>query len=74
MHGEKQTWEYLRHDPTHAEDYDLDTLGSQGWELVSAADGLVFKRPAPNFRERVTLDQRRAVYERFNLPAPDDGR
>lgn len=46
----------------------LDTLGDDGWELVSAFPDpdthlitLVFKQPAPDFRKRVTLDQRAAV-------------
>lgn len=43
----------------------LNTLGKQAWELVVAvpdpgtgATSLVFKRPAPDFRTRITLDQR----------------
>lgn len=48
----------------------LDTLGKEGWELVTAVTdpgtgtiSLVFKRPAPDFRARITLDQRAAVTE-----------
>lgn len=67
MHGEQQTWEYLR--INHVES-DLDTLGTERWELVSTGEELIFKRPAPGFRERVTIDQKRAVYERFDLPWP----
>lgn len=67
MHGEKQTWEYLRLDPR---DTDFNALGSDGWELVTMGDELTFKRPAPGFRERVTIDQKRAVYDRFDLPWP----
>jgi hypothetical protein len=46
----------------------LDALGNKGWELVAAvpdADSgtvsLIFKRPAPDFRTQITLDQRAAV-------------
>ncbi|HVL24863.1 MAG TPA: hypothetical protein VM450_12315 [Thermomicrobiales bacterium] len=41
----------------------LNALGNEGWELVATLpEGhLVFKRPAPNLRERITLDQRAAV-------------
>jgi hypothetical protein len=67
MHGEKRTWEYLRRDPANA---DLNALGAEGWGLVSTGSVLIFKRPAPGFRARVTLDQKRAVYERFDRPWP----
>jgi len=41
----------------------LNAIGNEGWELVAALpEGrLIFKRPAPNLRERITLDQRAAV-------------
>ncbi len=67
MHGEKRTWEYRRLDP---EDADLDILGAEGWELIAAGGTLIFKRPAPSFSERVTIDQKRAVYDRFALSWP----
>lgn len=70
MQGVKRAWEYLHLDVSEAGQPDLSALGNHGWELVSAANGLVLKRPVPEFRERVTLDQKRAVYERFDLPWP----
>lgn len=45
----------------------LNVLGADGWELISVRtheEGgieLIFKRPAPDFRTRVTLDQRAEV-------------
>lgn len=52
----------------------LDALGDQGWELVAAVPdrdsdttNLIFKRPAPGFRDRITLDQRASATE----PAED---
>ena len=46
----------------------LDALGNEGWELVAAVPdrdsgmtNLVFKRPVPDFRSRITLDQRASV-------------
>ena len=67
MAGEGPTWEYLT--VTGDAETHLATLGREGWELVAvtAGDGgptLYFKRPGLTFRERVTLEQRRAVYER----------
>ena len=55
----------------------LDALGSAGWELVGVAevDGLsrlFFKRPAPDFRERVTLEQKRRVYEARGIALATD--
>ncbi len=54
-------WEYL----TIPEDERgrLGGLGAEGWELVARGGDpgqslLYFKRPAPTFRERVTLEQR----------------
>lgn len=70
MHGEQPGWEYLRLDQADAQHADLNALGANGWELASGGDVLIFKRRAPGFRERVTLDQKRAVYERFRLPWP----
>lgn len=75
------TWEYRTLDaldPALDPAPDLDRLGREGWELVTAsltaAGGghvLYFKRPAPSLRERVTLDQRREVYARAGLALPD---
>ena len=45
---------------------DLAKLGAEGWELtaIDPRDGrFYFKRPAPSFRERVTLEQRTRVYD-----------
>jgi hypothetical protein len=41
----------------------LERLGAAGWELTTLdGETAVLRRPAPSFRERVTLDQKRAVY------------
>jgi hypothetical protein len=41
----------------------LERLGAAGWELtVLDHEAAVLRRPALSFRERVTLDQKRAVY------------
>ncbi len=73
MSTSDQAWEY-RQIPAQNEAA-LDELGRAGWELVGAVpsdDGprLYLKRPALDFRERVTLDQKRAVYARFGRPLP----
>ena len=45
----------------------LNAIGADGWELVAvtpvgeSARELIFKRPAPDFRTRITLDQRAEV-------------
>lgn len=81
MTGERQTWEYRSLAAADASpgpelDLDLDALGRDGWELIAAlpVDGtptFYFKRPGPHFRERVTLDQKRALYARLGLALPD---
>ena len=62
MAGSTHAWEYL----TIQRDAgtDLAALGRDGWELVGVAEGstLYFKRPGLDFRERVTLDQKRRYY------------
>ena len=76
MSGPLQTWDYLvvPADPAP----DLARLGREGWELVGTGTApggpasLYFKRPALDFRERVTLDQKRRAYERFGVPLPAD--
>ncbi len=65
-------WEY-RTLPERDRDQ-LADLGSDGWELVGIggeveARLLYLKRPALDFRERVTLDQRRQVYQSLGLDA-----
>ncbi len=55
------TWEY-RIAPGLAET-ELNRLGADGWELVAvgaaeAGPVLYLKRPRPDFREQVTLDQK----------------
>ncbi len=69
MTGPIRRWSYHVLRPEGAIDTDqLDALGADGWELVAAVPdrdtgtpSLVFKRPAPDFRARITLDQRAAV-------------
>ena len=67
------TWEYLKTES----DADLAALGRQGWELVGVAParegGLAafyFKRPAPDFRDRVTLEQKRRYYALLGRALP----
>ncbi len=74
MSGETQAWEYL----TAAGDRtpDLAALGRAGWELVATAGEargtLYFRRPGLSFRERVTLEQRRHVYEQAGRIPPQN--
>ncbi len=72
MAGIDTRWEYR----TVAVDdaLDLDALGREGWELTAAlapagVSTLYFKRPAPDLRTRVTLDQRAAVIAAGGAPA-----
>ncbi len=69
MSHQRLHWEYhiLRTEPPISVP-ELDSLGEDGWELVTATGdpgspkvSLIFKRPAPDFRARITLDQRAAV-------------
>ena len=74
MGAATQTWEYRTVDVLDPR-MDLNALGREGWELVGTfADNGVpmhcFKRPGLDFRERVTLDQKRRVYEERGLPYP----
>ena len=68
-------WEYLA---IPEKDRDrLSELGLTGWELVaiggSAEDQLLYlKRPAPNLRERATIEQRSRYYESLGF-VPDRG-
>ena len=76
MSGPLQTWDYLvvPTDPAP----DLARLGREGWEFVGTGvspggpTSLYFKRPALDFRERVTLDQKRRAYAHFGVPLPAD--
>lgn len=58
----------------------LGALGGEGWELVGvggdADEGVLYlKRAALDFRERVTMEQRRRYYEALGLEARgDEGR
>ncbi len=58
----------------------LEALGSEGWELVGvggdADEGVLYlKRRALDFRERVTMEQRRRYYESLGIEARgDEGR
>lgn len=55
----RTVWEYL--DETRPDRERLNELGAEGWELVGVSDGIFYlKRPGPTFRERVTIEQRRA--------------
>jgi hypothetical protein len=62
-------WEYLK----TSDDSRLDELGRQGWELVAALSTHIgnatfyFKRPVPDFRERVTEDQKRRHYAHLGI-------
>lgn len=65
--GETGAWEYLT--LAEAERERLSALGAEGWELVGVGGKpedrvLYLKRPGPTLRERVTLDQRAAYYDR----------
>ena len=75
MNATHQTWEYLTVDGGMPS-AELAALGQEGWELAGIAAGegtptFYFKRPTQGFRERVTLDQKRAVYARAGLALPD---
>ncbi len=69
------SWEY-RVVPDTAGVAHLNALGNAGWEVVgrdsAAAGTLLLKRPGLSFRERVTLEQKRRVYEEHGLPVPAD--
>jgi hypothetical protein len=59
-------WEYRTIET--ADDAELRELGAEGWELVGGNDaGWVLKRPVADFRERVTLDQRRRYFALWGI-------
>lgn len=57
------TWEYHLVNTGSMDEQDLNELGAEGWALVAAPTTVdwVFKRPGPDLRTRVTLDQRNRV-------------
>lgn len=65
MSSDHERWEYhVEHSDEPLAQQHLNDLGAAGWELVAAlptAGHYIFKRAAPDFRERVTLDQRDAL-------------
>lgn len=71
-----QAWDYK----VVAGVVDLAALGQAGWELVSVvastegAPAFYFKRPAPSFRDRVTLDQKRRYYGLLGIPLMETDR
>lgn len=60
-------WSYRVETVGQVDADELNEFGAEGWELmaVTPLDGsrteLIFKRPAPDFRTRITLDQRADV-------------
>jgi len=55
------TWEYHLEPVQHLTKARLDELGLAGWELAAIDPGsgkAIFKRPGPDFRERITIAQR----------------
>lgn len=55
------TWEYHLEQATALTEARLNELGLQGWELAaldSDGDRAIFKRPGPDYRERITIAQR----------------
>jgi hypothetical protein len=76
-----ESWEYHVVVLSRADEEQLNRLGDEGWELVAVvAEGqpassiFYFKRPALNFRERVTLDQKHRYYRQRGLKIPEDER
>jgi hypothetical protein len=72
------SWEYRK----SRDEGELGALGREGWELVAVLRGTVegevvfyFKRPGPDFREEVTMDQKRHYYGLLGVQAGvhDDG-
>jgi hypothetical protein len=65
-------WEYHK----SVDEGELDALGREGWELVAVVEGrgegevvFYFKRPGRDFREEVTLDQKRHYYGLLGIRA-----
>jgi hypothetical protein len=75
MIGEQPGWEYYWLDA--ADEARLASLGERGWEVVGVSAGsprLLLRRSKPTFRERVTLDQKRHVYQSAGIVLPEDER
>lgn len=64
-------WEYLTESADALADDDrLKALGADRWELITIHDGAaIFKRPGPDYRERITVAQR----ERLDAERDEDG-
>jgi hypothetical protein len=69
-------WEYHK----TSGDGELEALGQEGWELVAVVPSMndgeatfYFKRPAHDFRERVTLDQKRHYYGLMGITPREEG-
>lgn len=61
-------WQYFISDDEQA----LPQLGRDGWELVTVLESegrrrFYFKKPMISFTERVTEEQRQAVYQQLGL-------
>lgn len=58
-------WEYhVEHSEQPPTEARLNELGAEGWELTAnlpTAGHYIFKRLAPDLRERITLEQRDAL-------------
>lgn len=57
-------WEYHLEQAGEMDADRLAALGQEGWELAAIDPGsgrAIFKRPAPDFSERITLAQRERV-------------
>lgn len=55
------TWEYHLEPAAELTGERLNELGLEGWALVTLGpddDQVIFKRPGPDFRERITIAQR----------------
>lgn len=62
------TWEYHLESSANVSEERLNELGLRGWELVQiepASKRAIFKRPGPDYRERITIAQR----ESLDLPS-----
>ncbi len=67
-------WEYHLEPASALDQPRLDALGREGWELVTIDQGsgnAVFKRPEPDYRERITLSQRERVATERGQPSDE---